>query len=853
MKPIRVSWLGEMRFRAICKAIAILLLAGGTLAFAQTPAAEPSEDWREAFEAKIADAKSHMMASPAMALSTAGEAEALARRRPETESRSIALATSYWLQAEAMTRLNRADEAMPLIRDGMVLAEADGVATALDGNLLLALGRAAQTTGDVQTAFESYHDAHDVFSALGETRNQTMSLLGVGSIYHDAHDYERALEYFDRAEATGIDDPAIRLSIHNSRGIALSELGRYEAAVEEQRVALEVAEALDSPLLQIRILTNIASALYLGGDLDAAETATNEALSLTEGPGAPGWDPFVWGVKAQIAYERGNVADAKSLLSRVFEGADLAATPAPFGDFHEVAYKIHRDLGESDRALEHLEAFKRLDDQGRALAASANAALMAARFDFANQQVEIAQLQANQLAKDIQLAESAAHQRMLILLALSAISVVLLGSGSIAYVSIHKSRNEVRAANRKLLAANEDLAEANRAKSNFLAATSHEVRTPLNGILGMAEVMLMESKLDATNRQRVETVKSAGSTMLALIDDILDISKMEAGKMTLAKEPVDLQDLILETVNLWEAPAKAKNIKLIVDAGGCPETVISDEKRLRQILFNLISNAVKFTRGGDVRISAAVSLDAAGEWLELRVADTGIGVPEGEQHAIFDSFHQVETGAARRYGGTGLGLAITRNIARAMGGEVDVRSRVGEGSVFTVTVPLVRAGEESPAAEPVENAPQRKDTSQLDILIVEDNQVNRTVLEAMLQSSVHSLDFAEDGAVALEAVRRRRYDIVLMDKQMPNMDGLTATRTIRQLGSPAADVYIIAVTADAFEDSREEIMASGMDDFLAKPVSVKGLFEALATAIDRGLTHTPQTAACEISETRRAS
>lgn len=841
-----------MRLHAICKAIALLLLAGGTLAFAQAPDPAPVEGWQGEFEATIADAKSHMMAAPAMALSTAQEAEALARSQPVSPPRSIALATSYWLQAEAMTRLNRADEALSILRDGMMLAKSDGVDTVLDGDLLLAQGRASRTLGDIQTAFESYHQAHEIFSTLDETRNKIMALMALGSIYNEAYDYESALQYFERARQTGIEDPAINLAIHNSRGIALKELGRYEEALDELRIALRIGEEMDSPLLRIRILTNMASVQYLKNDLEAAEQTANEALSLAEGPTSPGWDPFVWGVKAQIAHAQGDLKTASDYISRTFESAVLSETPAPFRDFHEVAYKIYRDLDQDARALEHLEAFKRLDDQGRALAASANAALMSARFDFANQQLEIAQLQSNQLAKDMQLAESAAHQRMLILLALSAISVVLLGSGSIAYVSIHKSRNEVRAANRKLLAANEELAEANRAKSNFLAATSHEVRTPLNGILGMAEVMLMENKLDAANRQRVETVKSAGSTMLALIDDILDISKMEAGKMTLAEETVDLQDLILETVNLWEAPAKAKNIKLIVDAGGCPETIVSDEKRLRQILFNLVSNAVKFTQGGEVCITAAETLDAAGEWLEIKVADTGIGVPDGELHAIFDSFHQVETGAARRYGGTGLGLAITRNIARAMGGEVDVRSRTGEGSVFTVALPLVRAGADSPEVEAVDDAPQRKDTSQLDILIVEDNQVNRAVLEAMLQGNVHSLDFAEDGAVALESVRRRHYDVVLMDKQMPNMDGLTATRAIRQLEAPASDVYIIAVTADAFEDSKAEIMASGMDDFLAKPVSVKGLFEALATALDRGLVHAPQ-AGDRLDETRRAS
>ena len=790
----------------------------------------------ESFEEKVETAKSSMMGDPKASLEAAQDAASLVEPLPSSTERSVGLATAFWLQAEAMTRMNRAESALPLIEKALPLAAENGDQDKLDADLLLALGRVTKALGDLQVALTSFQEAHEIYATLGEARSQAIALQNIGSIYNDARDYPRVLEYYDRAVETFSGDPALDLSAHNNRANALKELGRYDEAVNHFQQALEIGQAYESPLLDARILTNIASAQFLADDLDEAEATAERAQTRVMDPAASAWEPFVWGVKAQIAYARGELQEASRFIARAFDGQDITATNPTFRDFHEVAYKIWSDLGQPQRALRHHMAFKRLDDQGRNLAASANAALAAAQFDFASQQLEIEQLKSAQLAQDVRLARSQSRQRTIILFAVLAIGAIVLASITFAYLSTRRSRNQARDANRKLRVTNQALEKANQAKANFLAATSHEIRTPLNGILGMTEVMLMEDTLDKGNRKRVETVRSAGETMLALVDDILDLSKIRSGRLTLASEPVAFQHVIQQIGDLWEAPAKAKGLEFTVDAEDCPEKILSDEKRIRQIVFNLVSNAVKFTESGSVRLKAESQQHPNGERIVLTVSDTGVGIPEDKTEDIFKSFHQIESGANRKFGGTGLGLAITRNVVRALGGEIMVESEPGKGSVFTVMLPLQHVAQsEAVLEEPFRDTPQ--DVSQLDILIAEDNQVNRAVLEAMLSSNVRSIEFAEDGQKALEAMERRDFDVILMDKQMPNMDGMAATRAIREMKGSARDIYIIAVTADAFDEARDQILACGMDDFIAKPVAMETLLSSLRKGVELGLSH----------------
>ncbi|GAB4517154.1 MAG: hypothetical protein Tsb0010_01180 [Parvularculaceae bacterium] len=806
------------------------------------------------FDEHIAAAKSSMLSDPAAALSHAQDAEHIVTSLSDTDKKSVAVATALWLQSEALTRVNEPAGAPPLIDRALAAIDGREDAGKLRADLLLSRGRAAMVTDDFVLALQSFQDAHRIFSEIGEARSQAIALQNIGSIYNNARAHDRALEYYQRADAAYSDDAALKISSFNNQARIYQALGDYDRALENFNRALALGEEMGSPLLQARILSNIASLHVQRGELRAADNAAARGLALLGEDDATGWSRFLYGVKAGIELERGDLQAAQKFIVRMFGESDgngnhlQAYKTPPYRDFHETAYKIWRRSGRLDEALHHHEIFKELDDLGRDVAASANTALMGAEFDFASQQLEIEQLRVGQLQRDFELAEARARQRTTILFGFSVIGALITLFVVIGYISVRRNRNQIRAANRKLMEANERLSKtnealeaANRAKTDFLATTSHEIRTPLNGVLGMADALLRDGQLNKEDRDRVETVKVAGDALLAVVNDVLDVAKIESGKLEIEKLQTNLREVAEEVRRVWSQSAREKGVEFSVAFDGCPESVMTDGMRLRQILFNLASNAVKFTTRGSVRISFGTDGAGAKQQLRVDVADTGIGIPESEFENIFDTFSQVDRGAARQFGGTGLGLAICQKLARAMGGEVRVSSKLGEGSVFTLLLPLeepVYAPSDhrnNAATEEQRSCP--KELSDIDLLIVEDNPINRKVIEQLLAGVVRSIDLAEDGVEGVDAVQTKHYDVVFMDKQMPNMDGVTATKTIRSLSGPNKDVYIVAVTADAFEGERERLIAQGMDDYVAKPVTQEMLIRVLADGIERGLRH----------------
>ena len=396
---------------------------------------------------------------------------------------------------------------------------------------------------------------------------------------------------------------------------------------------------------------------------------------------------------------------------------------------------------------------------------------------------------------------------------------------------LRQAYDQLSAANLELQRAKEEAEAASRAKSAFLAAMSHELRTPLNAVLGFSQLMQSDSECTRSQHERLDIINRSGRHLLTLINDILDMSKIEAGHMQLETAPFDLGRLVRDVIDMMRVRAEQKGLKLELDQSSLfPRFVAGDAAKLRQVLINLLSNAVKFTEQGSVELRLRAE-PAAAQHQELywEVRDSGIGIPLEQQEAIFQPF--VQLGASGDQAGTGLGLALTRQFVELMGGDLSVESRPGVGSVFRFTLPARLVSEEEAnqlaAAERTANvvgvAPGQP---QYRLLIVEDQAENRVLLRNVLERVGLTTAEAFDGRQAIAQFQHWRPHLIWMDCVMPGMDGMEATRSIRELPGGEA-VKIVALTASAFEEERERILAAGMDDYISKPFRIDEIFECL--------------------------
>lgn len=400
---------------------------------------------------------------------------------------------------------------------------------------------------------------------------------------------------------------------------------------------------------------------------------------------------------------------------------------------------------------------------------------------------------------------------------------------------ISEKNEALQRGNRALIRAKEDAVRRAQTRARFLASMSHEIRTPLNGVLGMLELAL-EGELEPAQRHQLEIAHRAGQSLLSLLNDILDISKVEAGKLDLEVISFDLRRLINECATIHGEQARRKGLEFETHLEtGLARRYLGDPTRLRQVANNLLSNAIKFTDEGKV----SVHLAQTPEGIRLEVRDTGIGMSRHELNRIFSPFSQAATDTTRRYGGTGLGLALCQQLVDRMHGQIRVDSREDEGTWFTVTLPLPvdeNADREEPPASALAETPTTRRHCR--ILLVEDNRVNQIVASGLLHKMGHEVDHAENGERALAALSLKPYDLVLMDCQMPVMDGYEATRRIRQ-NPEWKKLPVIAVTANVMAGDRDECLAAGMDDYITKPYNKDILDRMIQRWSDPGATPAP--------------
>jgi signal transduction histidine kinase len=771
------------------------------------------------FQMRVDRAVEVLMGDPKQALRLTDTAGRLVDAREPR--RSEQLATLAWLRADAMLFLNEPAEAEPSLHRARALARRLP-ASKLTGDIRATSGWLAAMKGDVATALFENQQAYATFRQIGDQRSQARALLFIASLYGDANDHAATIRYSQRALAARPNDPVIRLTVANNLAQAFKDEGRLADAQKQLRTALATAAEIKRPGLAAHLHRNLARVQLLSGDIAGADRSIAQALRAARDGGSDE-APALWATRAQAALQHGRLGEAKALIGRSFDGIDPDTTPVAFRENHQTAYDIYRRSGDEALALRHLAALKRLDDQAVKLATSASAALMGARFDFAQQELTIANLQRDELQRRVAYEQAQARTERVIFAGVAAATLVIIALLAVGLFTIRRSRNQVARANTDLERTNDALGKALAAKTEFLATTSHEIRTPLNGILGMTQVMLADEALQPAVRDRIGVVHGAGVTMRALVDDILDVAKMENGKLTLEAVPFDLCRTLSDVCRLWEEQARAKGLGFRLDLSGCPETVVGDAARLRQIVFNLLSNALKFTEAGAIHVTGAVRTGDVPR-LAVTVRDTGVGIPSDKLDAIFESFRQADAGTTRRFGGTGLGLTICRNLARAMGGDVTVESRTGEGATFTLELPLVEG--ERPGAPAVARA----------ALVVDRNPITRAMFATLLGPRLGEVAGVATLAEASERIAAGAVSALLVDESAVGGD-LEALRALAGAATHAGVTPVLLATVpDAA--ARARLTATGIARLVAKPVTRAALLAVFAeppSTVDRTL------------------
>jgi len=693
----------EAVFRLLICAVFVVL---AVLPFDSVLAEAPRRLDGDAFEQLVAQARAQMMTRPDVALSAAQRAEAVAARHPAPQNRE-AVATALCLEAEALNRTNRNADALRAVTKASELAASGSKVVKLDGDLAAARGFIAESGGNFALALKNYQQAQKIFAQLGIKRWQAIAFLDLGELYDKARDYDREIRYYREAAQVYAGDPLVAVGEADNLGYAYLRMSRYADAIPSLEHALAIAASLKSPVIEATVLTNLALSYAGAGKLDEAERAADRSLEIVSKTDPDGEARFAWGAKAEIEYRRGRLEAAAADLQRAFHGVDLTTTPPRYLAFHQIAYEIYKAKGDLAHAIEHLEAFKRLDDEGRSLAASVNLALLGARFDFTQQDLEIEQLRSAGLERDISLRKSQAELQAIVFSSIIVAIVLLLGWFGWRHAILKGHRNDIAQKNAELVrtlaerdgeierrteveahlrVAMQAAQQANRAKSHFLANMSHELRTPLNAIIGFSELMLSGRMNPDRLKEYARDIADGGRHLLAVLNNVLDMARIEAGKVELEDHVMRLGSVVDHALSVLGGRNVYAGRELRICGDG-NILVRGDEVRLRQVIINLVSNAGKFTREGD---SIEIRIERAADGVDVVVQDNGEGIPADKLPIIMEPFGQADTSYARSRGGVGLGLPIVRSLAELHGGRFTIESVFGSGTTARLHLPEER-------------------------------------------------------------------------------------------------------------------------------------------------------------------
>jgi signal transduction histidine kinase/tetratricopeptide (TPR) repeat protein len=682
--------------------VTILTLASLRPGLAMAEGVGPGESTE--FDRLIVQARTQMMARPDLALIAAERAESIAERHGNTPQSRNAVATALWLEGEALNRTNRSAEALRVVTKASEIAASDGQLTKLDGDLASTRAYIAESAGNFALALKNYQQAQDMFARLGLRRGQAIALMDLGVLYEKARDFDREIRYYREAAQIYSGDPAIALSAANNLGYTYLQNHRYTEAIPYLKQAVGIAASQKSPLLEATVLNNLALAYAGAQKLAEAEQAADSSLMLVPKTDPDGTARFAWVAKAEIEYRRGALDAAVADLQNAFSGVDLKTTAPRFLMFHEIAYEIYKAKGDPSSAIAHLEAFKRLDDEGQSLAASVNLALLGARFDFARQDLEIEHLKSAGLERDITLRKSQAELQAIVFSGIIVAIIMLLGwfgwrhailkghQSDIAQKNVELvktlTERDVEIERRKkiesqLRIAMEEARQANRAKSQFLANMSHELRTPLNAIIGFSELMLSGNMKPEKVQEYARDIMDGGRHLLAVLNDVLDMARIESGKLELEECIICLGTVIDDALAVFGFRNALGNRELRTSGNG-NILVRGDEVRLRQVIINLVSNAAKFTRDGDY---IEIRIERAADGVDIVVQDNGEGIPAEKLPVVLEPFGQADSTYARSRGGVGLGLPIVKSLVELHGGRFTIDSVYGRGTAARMHLP----------------------------------------------------------------------------------------------------------------------------------------------------------------------